>query len=190
MERKLMDYLPRFLQEIREFQAIANTEQPEFADLWDNLDDVLDDQFIGTATENGIARWENMLQIQPKASDSLEERRFRIMTRVNEQLPYTITGLRRQLETLCGAGNYEAVLNSGAYTLYVKVGLAAKKNYDDVEAMVNRMVPANLIVNITLKYNQHMTLGAYTHQQLAAYTHDELRNEVLNEWQQQRQTII
>ncbi len=179
MERKLMDYLPRFLQEIREFQAITGTEQPEFANLWEDLDDVLGDQFIGTATENGLSRWETMLGIKPMASDSLEDRKFRVLTRVNEQLPYTITGLKRQLETLCGIGNYEAVLNSGAYTLSVKVGLAAKKNYDDVDAMVNRMVPANLIVDISLKYNQHLTLGDYTHQQLAAYTHYGIRNEVL-----------
>lgn len=179
MARNLIDYLPRFLQEIREFQAINGTEQPEFANLWGDLGDVLNDQFIGTATENGISRWESMLGIKPMASDSLEERRFRVLTRVNEQLPYTITGLKRQLETLCGIGNYEVVLNSGAYTLSVKVGLAAKKNYDDVESMVNRMVPANLIVDISLKYNQHMTLDNYTHQQLAAYTHYGLRNEVL-----------
>jgi hypothetical protein len=179
MACNLIDYLPRFLQEIREYKALTDTEQPEMTLLWDELDDVQKDQFVVTATINGVSRWEAVLNIKPKASDSLEDRKFRIMTRLNEQIPYTITGLRKQMETLCGAGNYEILLDNGAYTLSVKVGLAAKNNYDDVDAMVNRMVPANLLVDISLKYNQHVTLEEYTHQQLASYTHYKLRNEVL-----------
>ena len=116
----------------------------------------------------------------PDGTDSLEDRRFRILTRINEELPYTLPQLRNILETLCGPGNYSADVAEGTYHLIVKIGLAAKNNFTDVESLLNRVVPQNLIVTLLQLYNTHAELGRFTHSQLAAHTHDQLRNEVLN----------
>ena len=64
------------------------------------------------------------------------------------------------------------------FTLTVRVMLKVKQNYDDVETLLNRIVPENLVLDLSLMYNQHQTLAAFTHAQLAAYTHYFLRNEV------------
>lgn len=60
----------------------------------------------------------------------------------------------------------------------IRVMLKVKQNYDDVETLLNRIVPENLVLDLSLMYNQHQTLAAFTHAQLAAYTHYFLRNEV------------
>lgn len=62
--------------------------------------------------------------------------------------------------------------------LSVKVALTAQKQLDEVIKLLERVVPANLAVSVTLKYNQHKTFAAMTHGQLLAYTHYSLRNEV------------
>ena len=82
----------------------------------------------------------------------------------------------------CGAGgsviDFVAMVGS-TFTLTVRVMLKVKQNYDDVETLLNRIVPENLVLDLSLMYNQHQTLAAFTHAQLAAYTHYFLRNEVL-----------
>lgn len=165
--------------EYAEFQGIMGSEQPEIEKAWNTTDDLLDNQFIPTAGNMGLSRWEKILGITPKGTDSLEDRRFRILTRINEELPYTLPQLRNILETLCGKGNYSADVEEGTYQLLVKIGLAAKNNFNDVESLLNRVVPQNMVVTLLQLYNTHAELGRFTHAQLAAYTHNQLRNEVL-----------
>lgn len=74
-------------------------------------------------------------------------------------------------------GHTVAMVGS-TFTLTVRVMLKVKQNYDDVETLLNRIVPENLVLDLSLMYNQHQTLAAFTHAQLAAYTHYFLRNEV------------
>lgn len=180
MERKLIDYLPYAVRDFKEYEGIMESEQPEFDQAWGSSDDLLNNQFISTAGNLGLSRWEKILGITPKGTDTLEDRRFRIMTRINEELPYTVPQLRNILETLCGAGNYSAEVVEGTYQLIVKIGLAAKNNFTDVEFLLNRVVPQNMIVNLLQLYNTHGGLGRFTHAQLSTFTHDQLRNEVMN----------
>lgn len=180
MDRKLINYLPYVVRDYAEFQGITGAEQPEFENAWAAVDDLLNNQFITTAGNLGLPRWEKILGITPKGTDTLDDRRFRVLTRLNEELPYTLPQLRVILETLCGAGNYSAIGEEGTYILVVKIGLAAKKNFSDVEALLQRVVPANMVVDLSQLYNTHAELGRFTHAQLAAFTHDHLRNGVMN----------
>ena len=179
-ERTLIEYLPHIIRDVREYKAIMNdAEQPEMMDVWQAVDDALNDQFIVDATENGVSRWEKILGIVPQATLTLEERKFTILTRINEQLPFTIRTLEESLKSLCGAEGYVVQLQANEYILIVKVALVAKHNFDDVQRLLERIVPANMIIQLSIIYNTHEVLGGYTHQELHRYTHYELRNEVL-----------
>ncbi|CAI3658075.1 hypothetical protein CNEO4_2430002 [Clostridium neonatale] len=46
--------------------------------------------------------------------------------------------------------------------------------------MTEKMIPLNMVINISLLYNQNSLLKKYTHKQLSAYKHSQLRNEVIN----------
>ena len=152
MERKLIEYLPYVVRDYSEFQGLTAGEQPEFEQAWNRADELLDNQFVLTAGNLGLSRWEEILGIVPKATDTLDDRRFRVLTRLNEELPYE---------------------------LIVKIGLAAKRNFSDVEALLERVSPENLILSLSQLYNTHAELARFTHAQLAAYPHHDLRNEVL-----------
>lgn len=179
-DRRMIDYIPHIIRDVREYKAIMNdAEQPEMVEIWNAFDNALNDQFILDATENGVSRWEKILGIIPKATLTLDERKFTILTRINEQLPFTITTLNEQLKSLCGADGYVVQLNANAYTLIVKVALVAVQNFTDVQQLLNRIVPANLIVQLSIIYNTHEVLRDFTHAGLSAYTHYQLRNEVL-----------
>ena len=177
MDRKLINYLPYVVRDYAEFQGITGAEQPEFENAWAAVDDLLNNQFIKTAGNLGLSRWEKILGISPKGTDALDDRRFRVLTRLNEELPYTLPQLRVILESLCGAGNYSA--DVADYTLLVKVGVAAKKNFQDVQTLLKRVAPVNLVLVVQQLFNIHQVLGGFTHAQLAWYTHSEVRTEEL-----------
>lgn len=180
--RQLMDYLPHIIREVREYKAILNdAEQPEMVAMWGAADDALKDQFIEEATENGVSRWEKILRIDSKATATLDERKFTILSRINEQLPFTLRTLTESLDSLCGADGYTVQLKENEYTLIVRVALEAASNYNDVKELLDRVVPANIVIQLTVLYNAHKVFTPYTHQELKAYTHYQLRNEVLTD---------
>jgi hypothetical protein len=179
-EVKIIDYLPGVLKEVREFKAINTAENPELSSLWDAIEDVFSDQFVNDATENGVKRWESSLEISPKGTDALDVRKFRIISRLNEQLPYTYAKLKQQLETLCGESGYSIALLNNEYKLIVRVELSVRGKFTEVGSLLNRTVPANLVIDLSLMYNQHSAFSNFTHSQLSNYTHYLLRNEVIH----------
>ena len=142
-------------------------------------DEVLSAQFVSTAGERGIARYEKIFGITPMDTDTLDERRFRVLAKINAQLPFSVRRLKQQLATLCGEDSYKLEVNGGKYTLTVKVALTAKRNQQAVEELLADIVPANMACTTSLLYNQHADLTRFTHAQLAALTHFEIREEVL-----------
>lgn len=179
MRKKLQDYLPPILLKTYEFPLLCDTEQPEIDRLRDAADAVLDAQFISTAGETAIARYEKIFGITPMDTDTLAERRFKVLAKINAQLPFSVRRLRQQLETLCGTDGYKLELDGDRYTLTVKVALTAKRNQQAVEELLADIVPANMVCTTSLLYNQHADLARFTHAQLALLTHFEIREEVL-----------
>lgn len=179
MDRNLIDYLPQVLKEVKELKLIFQTEQSEVAELWVSVANVLNDQFVIYSTEYGVSRWEKILGIVPKATESLDARKFRILTRLNEQLPYTITTLKQRLEALCGSDGYSINLQNENYTVEVKVNLTAKSNFDDVNALLHRVIPANMIIDLKLIYNTWEVIKGFTWGYLKTKTWGEIKEEVL-----------
>ena len=178
--RHLIDYLPPYMQEYLEIKAILQAEQPEIDALWSSVEKTFADQFIVDATEYGVMRWESMLNISPKATDTLDERKFRILTRLNQKLPYTLTRLREILTTLCGNDGFVIELQANQYHITIKLGVGNHNNYQAVNDLLYNMIPANMTRYVSLLYNTHQMVGLCRHMDLAAFTHKEVRSEVLN----------
>lgn len=175
----VLSYLPPIFHEIKEMIEIAKVENPLLEALWQEIENALLDQFLLSATERGIKRNEDMLHIVSMATESLETRRFMLLTRFNEQVPYTRPVLRNLLNTLLGENGYELTINAADKTLKVKIELTVKGTFEAVEQMLERITPQNMVITVELRYNQYSLLAKYTHAQLAAFTHEQLRNEVL-----------
>ena len=177
-ERLLIDYLPPYMQEYLEIKEIMKAEQPEIDDLWNAVEKALADQYILDATEYGVKRWESMLLISPKDTDTLDERKFRILTRLNQELPYTLTRLKEALTNLCGNDGFFIEMNAAEYHIQVKLALGNKNNYQDMVDLLKKMIPANMTQVVQIMYNTHELLAQFTHQYMSAYTHKQLREEV------------
>lgn len=146
MERKLINYLPYVVRAYAEFQASMAGEQPEFERAWQSVDTLLEDQFVFTAGKPGLSRWEQILGIVPRSAESLEDRRLRVLGRLNEELPYTLTRLREILQALCGEGTFTAEIPSGQYVLTVQLDYTVRNKLADVRAVLHRVCPENLLL--------------------------------------------
>lgn len=177
--KELTEYLPPIFKELEEIKEIARIEGVVLETEWEEVKNIISDQWIEIATERGIERREKMLGIQSFADESLEDRRFKILSKWNKKLPYTYRGLEQLLNALCGADGYVMELKPNEYSLDIKIELKRKRMLNEVQNTVQEMIPANLILLVSLKYNQYQTLKSLTHSYLSKYTYAELREEVL-----------
>lgn len=178
-DRPLIGYIPTVLKEVKQYQALTYAEQPEIFSLFDGIQIVLNNQFVQTSTEIGVERWEKILNIVPKATYTLDERKFTILSRLAEELPFSYRMLEQILDKLCGENGYWMELNHDSYELTVKVALVAKNNFDDVGRLLNRVVPVNLIINLSIRYNTWGIIKGFTWGQLKSKTWREIKEEVL-----------
>ena len=178
-KRKLIDYLPAFERNIKELDAImTKAEDPEMFLGWEEIDNAFADQLILDATEHGVSRMEKIMKVIPKATETLDERKFSLLVKENEQPPFTIEALKSKLESLCGEGNYSLNRDVANKVIYVAIALVARNSFDDVKTFLERIVPANMVIELTLKYNRHEFFMSNTHEQMQTFTHERLRNEV------------
>lgn len=159
MRKELASYLPSILLETYEFPLLCRTEQPEIDALHRASDEVLEAQFVATASARGLERYERIWGIFSRDTDSLEERRLRLLSRMSMQLPYTLRRLREMLTLLCGSDGFTLKLVYESYALVVRVELSARKQLGEVEALLRRMVPANLALDFSLNYPHFTSVG-------------------------------
>ncbi|MDE6111214.1 MAG: YmfQ family protein [Eubacterium sp.] len=177
----LTEYLPDVLKNITEMQAVMKAETPIVQAMWNACEDCMNDQFISEATENGIARREKMLDITPYATDTLEDRRFRLLSRYNENTPYTRKSLANMLATLCGEDGYRLTILTSEFTVKVRVALTVKEQAESVSELLERILPYNMAFSVELLYNPWKRFGPYTWGDTNIHTWKELKEEVLSD---------
>lgn len=80
MRRNLIRYLPDILKRNLDFRILMEVQEKYgLQPLWEAAQTVFDDQFISTADEYGIARFEGILGLKPDKDDTLEDRRKAVL---------------------------------------------------------------------------------------------------------------
>lgn len=179
MDRQLINYLPEWLRDFNEMKKLARAEQDQADKLWKSCESIWDNNFIDTLDSHGCDRWEIMLHIKPKDSYTLAERRNNIKSRVVEQRPFTVKKLEQMLDSICGKERYELSIEPDKYKITCKIELTSKNMLSDVKELMKRVIPANMIMEVGLKYNTYAMLADFTHTQLRSFTQQQLREEVM-----------
>ena len=143
-EVDLIQYLPGFLQEIKEFQKLSQSENPEYELLYENIDTLLKNAFISTANLQGIKRWENLLKIAPSKAEP-DERRAAILGKWNRTIPYTITRLYEYLDVLAARSDYHIVVFPSKYQLELMAEDLPLHTMRAMRSLVKAMLPANML---------------------------------------------
>lgn len=151
MENRIVEiekYWTAVVRETDEFKQIAIAENPEFNALSDCIKRVLQDSFIHDATEYGVERWEKMLNIVPERTDTLDDRKIRVLTLLNVQLPYTWRILQQMIASFVGEDNYEMNYINDCSTLTIKIKVDSDSQCNTVLDLLKRVVPQNVVINL------------------------------------------
>ena len=141
---RMLEYYPRVIQKILEFQAIIDSESPEFELASEGVERVITDAYLTTMTEERIIQWERLLEIRPRANSTIENRRDTIIARIRGQGKLNTDLINLIVRTFTGGTAKSWVENS---TLYVEITPPpGNKQYqfEDVEQEIGRKVPAHL----------------------------------------------
>lgn len=156
----LLDYLPEFLRDIREFKVILNTESIQYSQLMYSINKNLNNNFLDTMTIEVIERLEKFLGVIGEGT--LEQRRnyLRALFKKGEKL--NEASIRTIIKTITGS---EAIIKfytgseieapfQGQGTLSIRVlspDTSVNYRFEDVARTIVPLMPAHIKLEL-IKY--------------------------------------
>lgn len=144
---KLIEHLPDILRDFYEIREKLDAEDPEFDKIYDVLYRWYKNLSPRTADGDGLAFYEELLNLKPKPGDSLEDRRYQVILRLNTRLPYTEIQLRKMIAALCGWDGFE--LEVTELEVHLKVAEKNNKHLRALFEMLRDVLPMNLLYVLT-----------------------------------------
>ena len=169
---------PKLISNIPDIATIYEINDGQIAELDAGVEELEGNLLISTMNEECVARWEEILEISPSTKDTLEERRFRILSRKLEKLPYSYRVIQRKLETLSPDG-VEMNIDYTRKHLFVKIGLKSSQMIAEVEKFLEEALPLSMTYYVDIMFNTHKMLASKTHGELASLTHEEMREKLM-----------
>lgn len=153
---KMKRYFPRFYDGYVEIDAIIDTEDKAFEEIGVNFRRAINNQFIKLADETGISAYEVLFDmIADPSTETLEERRDRLLNRVSVIPYYTTIFLRNRLDSLIGAGLYNLIIDYDNYTLYLESAAKNQLYYNEIALLMSNIKPCNIVfINMPLVSQQ------------------------------------
>ena len=149
-EVRIERYYPDVLSPAKEFKAMAEAINPELKLNWQSLWQQFSNTFVLSADVVGVRRWENMLNILPLATDTIDERKKNILAVINATLPYTERRLNEIMDALCGADSYRTKLDILRSELGIYLDTDKTMAYSKVFTVLRSIIPANINLLIAL----------------------------------------
>lgn len=142
----LARYLPQFLQEDEHFKATlaaCSTEHEKYRLL---LDEITNQFYVETATW-GLADWERILDLKPDAGDSYEQRRNRILLKLQGRQVSTLDFMARLCAryTVDKAAEIEEHNEENRFRVYLHGGVS---DLPGLREALETYKPAHLAYNI------------------------------------------
>ena len=157
----ISQFLPPVSRDSRDMQEIMRVENPEFILLWEIMADLLDNQFIPSMGELGLSHWEWILEVLPQDTDTIEDRRNRILRLLAGTRPYTVEKLQEMLDATFGRGAVGVDLNENLYEIWFILSKEMRERSGEVISYAEPIVPKNLLLKTLVeeKVQTKSTLG-------------------------------
>lgn len=143
---RINEFVPPFYEGIYEFEQIAAAENKLFEKAEEQMNGIINNQFVQTCDAAGILQYEIMLGIvaDPNA-ESLQFRKDRVLNRLGTRPPFTLAFLRNRLDSIIGKGRYSVYVDYDKFTLYVESVSPEQRWYNELLVTINSIKPANII---------------------------------------------
>lgn len=139
----LSKYLPAFLTKDPEFAAKLAAESAAHEEVRQNLDDILKQFFVTTATW-GLDDWEDFLGITTDTNKTVDARRQAIIQKINGNNVVTLEFLTRLVNTYVADGQAFIVDHPETYSIDILYHGGQVLDYKGLETAVHTYIPAHL----------------------------------------------
>ena len=150
---RMLDYYPEVIKAIEEFQAIINSEYPEFDSLDKSSMNTINDAWLLTMGEERLHTWEKALEIQPISESTLDDRRDTIIARIRGQGKLNTAMINNIVNAFTGGTAESWVADSNLYVLITPPPTNKQYKFANVEQELARKVPAHLGLNVSRHYS-------------------------------------
>lgn len=157
--RNLIEYMPPFLKDVREFNRIFNAEDIELQRLNENMNLLLTEVIVKLAKSFGLDRYEKIYNIK-SASINIESRRAAILTKINSRVPFTYKWLYSQLEENFGKDGFKINIDYDNYTIEIVIYSICSEVADILIESFYEKLPANMQQSFRLIANSSYNMGA------------------------------
>ncbi len=161
--------------DIAKIYEINKSQEDELIDAVKELDQNI---FLSSMNLSLIKRWEAILNIKPLDDDTLDDRRFRIKSKIVERVPYTYKVIYRKICALCPDG-FSFVLDDNLTFLKVMISLSSKKMKTDVDSFLEEVLPLNMNFYVGIIYNRYGLYEEKSYKDMTLYTYKELREKIM-----------
>lgn len=127
-----------------DIQNVMDTENIEFQELWDALCDCFNNIFVKYMTGYGLTKWESIYQLHVRATDTIEDRRKRVLAAFMGTRPYTLKKFREILDTVYGKGAVIPVIDGDKYLCTFHLEGVKTSQLDELTDFIEEILPKNL----------------------------------------------
>lgn len=140
---------PKVYDGVVEIDKLSESEQKIFDEFKTNLTDLIANQWILTATDEGLTQYENAFNIASSPQDTIEFRRERLINRLSAAAPYTYRHLIQRLQSFLGVEDPIVIIEPNQYQILFQVSVGEYGKLDELIKTLIQILPANLtrIVN-------------------------------------------
>lgn len=146
--KTLLEYLPPFLREYYEFKQLCKSGDIEVSSIDKAVDWNFDSAFISDCDVTVLSKYERLLEIIPTSSQSIENRRNKVLLQWNTVASMTLPQFISKLQEYCGKDNiYVDTSREQFYQLVLWLNIH-KVDVPIIKDFVDTWLPMN--VNYTL----------------------------------------
>lgn len=165
--------LPNALVGIPDLEQLYEAADNQIEKLYADLDQLDEDVFIDNMSEKRVKRWENMLGLTPKETDTLQERRFAVHSRVVDKLPYSYRVILSDLKALDPDATLAIDYTNMKAT--VSVDISNQSMVGDIQDLLEKKLPLNMIYEVLLIYRPWSNIEDMTWGQVKTMTWYEVK---------------
>lgn len=148
----LISYLPPYYQNVKEMVAIQNTLAQELGQINIDIEDLIKQCFVDTATW-GLEIWEQIFGIQTDKTKPLDQRRSMIKAKMRGAGTVNIEQIKNIARAFLN-GELDVTENFANYSIdieFTDYG-GVPPNRDDLTKILREIIPAHLEINYILNY--------------------------------------
>ena len=175
---RLLKYVQKFINKSDIFRQVLESQQAEIDILNGNLQDLVNNLFIESATW-GLIFFERKYGIKTDLTDTLENRRARVLAKKRSCVTCTINAMKTMaLSFSCGDIDIDPHYEEDYFTIKFVSMLGIPPKIQDFYDAIEEIKPAHLEVIYKFTYNTYDDIKTHkwTYDELKKFTNEEIRS--------------